>query len=97
MWNGEADKVALTVAEPLRLYFTPEGRQGLKVSYSYTAPLKAPLAAGQEVGTLTIEAPGYETRKVPLVTAADVPETGLVGRIMNAVSLELFGYEEPQG
>lgn len=97
VWNGESEKAALTVAEPLRLFFTPEGRQGLKVSYSYTAPLKAPLAAGQEVGVLTIEAPGYETRRVPLVTAAEVPETGLVGRIMNAVSLELFGYDEPQG
>jgi len=97
VWNGEAEKVGLTVAAPLRLYFTPEGRQGLKVSYSYAAPLKAPLAAGQEVGTLTIEAPGYETRKIPLVTAAEVPETGLIGRIMNAVSLELFGYQEPQG
>lgn len=96
VWNGEAEKVSLTVAQPLRLYFTPEGRQGLKVSYSYTAPLKAPLAAGQEVGTLTIEAPGYEARKVPLVTAVEVGETGLIGRIMNAVSLELFGYE-PQG
>lgn len=93
VWNGEADKVALTVAAPLRLYFTPEGRQGLKVSYSYAAPLKAPLAAGQEVGTLTIEAPGYEVRKIPLVTAAAVEETGLIGRIMNAVSLEVFGYE----
>lgn len=96
VWNGEEDQVALTVAQPLRLYFTPEGRQGLKVSYSYTAPLKAPLAAGQEVGTLTIEAPGYETRTVPLVTAAAVEETGIIGRILNAVSLELFGYDEPQ-
>lgn len=96
VWNGEAPKVGMTVAEPLRLYFTPEARQGLKVSYSYTAPLKAPLAAGQEVGTMTIEAPGRETRKVPLVAAAAVEETGIIGRIMNAVSLELFGYE-PQG
>ncbi len=96
VWNGEQEAVPLTVAQPLRLYFTPEGRQGLKVSYSYTAPLKAPLAAGQEVGTLTIEAPGYETRTVPLVTAAEVEQTGIIGRILNAVSLEIFGYDEPQ-
>jgi D-alanyl-D-alanine carboxypeptidase (penicillin-binding protein 5/6) len=96
VWNGEVEKVGMTVAEPLRLYFTPESRQGLKVSYSYTAPLAAPLAAGQEVGTMTIEAPGHETRRVPLVAAAAVEETGIVGRIMNAVSLELFGYE-PKG
>lgn len=97
VWNGEAENVALTVAEPLRLYFTPEGRQGLKVSYKYTAPLEAPLTAGQEVGTITIEAPGYTTRTVPLVAAAAVEQDGLIGRIMNAVSVSLFGYEEPQG
>ncbi len=93
VWNGEADKVALTVAEPLRLYVTPEARQGLKVSYSYTAPLKAPLAAGQQVGTLKIEMPGREARTVPLVTAQAVAGAGLIGGILNGISLTLSGYE----
>jgi len=93
VWNGDADAVALTVAEPLRMFVTPEVRQGLKVSYAYTAPLKAPIAAGQQVGELRIEAPGRETRTVPLVAAAAVDEAGLFGRIANAISLSLFGYE----
>jgi D-alanyl-D-alanine carboxypeptidase (penicillin-binding protein 5/6) len=93
VWNGDADKVALTVAETLRLYVTPEARQGLKVSYSYTAPLKAPIAQGQAVGELKIEMPGQETRIVPLVAAAAVDEAGIFGRIGNAISLSLFGYE----
>ncbi|MFT3808584.1 MAG: D-alanyl-D-alanine carboxypeptidase family protein [Micropepsaceae bacterium] len=97
VWNGEAEKVALTVAEPLRLYFSPEGRQGLKVSYSYTAPLEAPLAAGQEVGKVIVEAPGHEARSYPLVVASEVEQAGILSRIMNAVSVSLFGYEEPQG
>jgi D-alanyl-D-alanine carboxypeptidase (penicillin-binding protein 5/6) len=93
VWNGDADKVALTVAETLRLYVTPEARQGLKVSYSYTAPLKAPIAQGQAVGELKIEMPGQETRIVPLVAASAVDEAGIFGRIGNAISLSLFGYE----
>ncbi len=93
VWNGVADSVALSVAEPVRLYLTPEARQGLKVSYSFAAPLKAPVEQGQAVGALKIEAPGRETMTVPLVAAAAVERAGLFGRIGNAISLELFGYE----
>lgn len=93
VWNGEYERVGLTVAEPLRLYLTPEARQGLKVSYSYTAPLKAPVEQGQAVGSIKVELPGEEPRLVPLVTAATVPEAGIFGRIANALSLEIFGYE----
>ena len=93
VWNGDQEKVALTVAAPLRVYVDAAARQGLKISYRYAAPLKAPVAEGQEVGTLTVEMPGHETRTIPLVTAAAVEETGLFGRIANAISLTLFGYE----
>ena len=93
VWNGDADTVALTVAEPLRLFVTPEARQGLKISYSYTAPVKAPIAAGQKIGEMKIEMPGRDTRTVPLVAAAAVDEAGIFGRIANALSLTLFGYE----
>ena len=93
VWNGDADTVALTVAEPLRLFVTPEARQGLKISYAYTAPVKAPIAAGQKIGEMKIEMPGRDTRTVPLVAAAAVDEAGIFGRIANALSLTLFGYE----
>ena len=93
IWNGEAPSVGLTVAEPLRLYLTPEARQGLKISYSFSAPIKAPVEQGQALGSLKIEIPGQDPRTVPLVAASAVPEAGLIGRISNAISLELFGYE----
>ncbi|BCW89195.1 D-alanyl-D-alanine carboxypeptidase DacC [Alphaproteobacteria bacterium SO-S41] len=93
VWNGEAEKVGLTVAEPLRLFVTPEARQGLKISYRYSAPIKAPIAQGQAVGEMTIEMPGQPPRTVPLVAATAVEETGIFGRIGNAISLNLFGYE----
>lgn len=93
VWGGEEDKVAMTVAEPLRLYLTPEARQGLKVSYAYTAPVRAPIAQGQEIGQLFIDVPGKDRKVVPLVAATAVEETGIFGRIGNAISLELFGYE----
>ena len=70
VWNGDAEKVGLTVAEPLRLFVTPEARQGLKISYRYTAPLKAPVAEGQAVGEMTIEMPGQAPRTAAYGTDA---------------------------
>lgn len=93
VWNGEAEKVGLTVAEPVRSYLTPEARQGLKVTYSYTAPITAPIEQGQQLGTLKVTAPGQSDQEIPLVAAAAVEEAGLISRIINAVSLEIFGYE----
>jgi D-alanyl-D-alanine carboxypeptidase (penicillin-binding protein 5/6) len=93
IWNGDEDKVAMTVAEPVRLYLTPEARQGLKASFAYTAPIAAPVAQGQVIGQLFIDVPGKDRKTVPLVAAAAVDEAGIFGRIANAISLELFGYE----
>jgi D-alanyl-D-alanine carboxypeptidase (penicillin-binding protein 5/6) len=93
VWNGDQDKIAMTVKEPVRLYLTPEARQGLKVSYAYTAPIAAPVGEGQEIGQLFIDVPGKERKVVPLIAASAVDEAGIFGRIANAISLELFGYE----
>ncbi|MCC6920471.1 MAG: D-alanyl-D-alanine carboxypeptidase [Alphaproteobacteria bacterium] len=93
VWNGDAASVAMTIKEPLRLYLTPDARQGLKVSYAYTAPLQAPVAQGQEIGQLFIDIPGKDRKTVSLVAAGPVAETGIFGRIANALSIELFGYE----
>lgn len=95
VWNGEADKVALTVAATARAYLTPEARQSLKVTYRYTAPVSAPIAQGQQIGTLKISAPGQNDQEVPLVAAAAVEQAGLIGRILNAISLEISGYDPP--
>ena len=34
------------------------GRRDMKVTLSYNGPIKAPVAAGQEIGTLTVSVPG---------------------------------------
>ena len=54
----------------------------MKVTVEYQSPISAPITAGQSVGTLTIEAPDFETIEVPLLAATDSQQLGMVGSVL---------------
>ncbi|MEM7271427.1 MAG: D-alanyl-D-alanine carboxypeptidase, partial [Pseudomonadota bacterium] len=60
----------------------------------YDGPIEAPIALGQEIAELVIEAPGLQPVSKPLVAAAAVDEGGVLPRVTAALSL-LLGAEEP--
>ncbi len=82
---GRQDKVPLVAGQDLTLAMARTARNEMKVTISYDAPLKAPVAAGVAVGTLTVTAPDMAPRTVPLLTGASVTELGPIGRIGAAV------------
>ena len=57
----------------------------------YASPIPAPLTAGQQIGTLTVEAPGFETIEAPLTASADVGQLGMFGRLGAALEFLLWG------
>ncbi len=81
IWGGTKDKVGLMVKEPLKVIMTPDAKKDMKVTVRYNGPVVAPVAAGQEVGTVTVDVPGKPARTVPLVAAEDVPATSIFGRM----------------
>ncbi len=90
VFGGSDKTVALTVKAPVGLTLQVDSRPGLKVAVRYSAPLRAPLEQGAQVGTLVITAPDFPGMTVPLYTAAPVSQTGLFGRM--ALGLKaLFG------
>ena len=42
-------------------------RREMKVTLRYDAPLRAPIEAGQQIGTLTVQVPGKPDKVVPAV------------------------------
>jgi D-alanyl-D-alanine carboxypeptidase (penicillin-binding protein 5/6) len=58
-------------------------RRGARVRTRVTAPdeLEGPIPAGRPVGTVAVLVNGRVAARVPLVTAAEVPEAGLVRRV----------------
>jgi serine-type D-Ala-D-Ala carboxypeptidase (penicillin-binding protein 5/6) len=91
VWLGQAATVPVVVNQGFKVTLAQEERRGLKVTLQAQVPLPAPVTKGAEVGKLVITAPGFATREVPLVAAADVPRLGFLGRVAAAAHHVLFG------
>ncbi len=91
VWLGTVPTVELKVGRELHLTMTKKARRKMKVTVRYASPIPAPIAAGQQVGTLSIEAPGFETIKTPLTAGAEVGQLGMFGRLGAALEFLLWG------
>lgn len=81
VFMGTASTVALRVDEDIAVGLHRRARRDMTVSVNYEGPVSAPIAEGDVIATLTVEAPGMEPQDFPLVAANDVPRKGLMGRI----------------
>ncbi len=66
----------------------PKGKAGnLALSMTATEPLLAPVAKGQQVGTLKVALEGKTLTELPVVALADVPVANFVGRAWDTIRL----------
>ncbi|WGF89651.1 D-alanyl-D-alanine carboxypeptidase family protein [Marinivivus vitaminiproducens] len=79
-WLAEAPAVPLVAQHDVVVSMPRAARPELKVDAIYDSPVPAPVAAGTELGHLSITAPGIEPIVVPLVAGADVARAGPFGR-----------------
>lgn len=86
-WARNLDLVA-----PRNLAATiPASANGpVKARISYRGPIQAPIAKGQEVARLLVDAGDGQTQSLPLVAGEAVAEAGFFGRLWNGF-LSLFG------
>ncbi|MDO8287783.1 MAG: D-alanyl-D-alanine carboxypeptidase family protein [Parvibaculum sp.] len=91
VWQGTYAQVPLVASQDVSVIMTPAQRQAMKVSVRYDTPIPAPIAAGQQVGTLTIEVPEKTTLQIPLVAGGNVEQLGIFGRGMAALRHMIFG------
>jgi D-alanyl-D-alanine carboxypeptidase (penicillin-binding protein 5/6) len=81
VWRGEADNVGLGVAAPL-LVTLPRGRYAeLKPTMDVPAQLSAPIAKGQQIGTVRFTLDDKVVAERPLVALEAVPEGGFFKRM----------------
>ncbi len=81
VWYGAEDMVPLTVAKDLIATVPRGSRDQISAMAVFDAPVRAPIAAGQEIGRLVISAADDKgTTEVPLVAAAPVERLGMIGR-----------------
>ena len=86
VWLGTAASVPLVGGRDLIVTMPRSWRRTATISLRYAAPVKAPVARGDRIGTLTISGQGVPVLEVPLLAGADVPRLGLTGRTMAVIS-----------
>jgi D-alanyl-D-alanine carboxypeptidase (penicillin-binding protein 5/6) len=94
LFGGAKQKVALTVNEPVRMLMPIAGRRDMKVTLSYNGPIKAPVAAGQQIGSLKVSVPGKQDKIVPVVAAEAVSSSGFFDNMMRGLVALIFGPDE---
>jgi D-alanyl-D-alanine carboxypeptidase (penicillin-binding protein 5/6) len=86
---GAARSVGMVVPEDVTLLVPAVVQGSLEAEISYEAPLTAPVRAGQQIGTLTLDLPDLGPRELPLTAEADVPAGGFLPRLRTAAEVLL--------
>ena len=92
VWQGDKDTVPLTTGNAVNTTMQVDSHAGMKVVLHYNSPIKAPVAAGQKVGTLEVTAPDFPGMTVPVYTANAVDRAGIFGRIFLGLRSMIFGH-----
>jgi D-alanyl-D-alanine carboxypeptidase (penicillin-binding protein 5/6) len=91
VYLGERNRVPMVGGRDLVLTLPRQWRRNMQVRLRYEAPLTAPVARGQTIGTMVVSGQGVPQMEVPLMAGADVERLGIVSRIPAVVSRLVFG------
>ena len=92
VWNGNVRTVGVKLGEPFRVAAHKLAFDNATTEIIYNGPLTAPIAAGDEIATLSIVLEGKDAPvTVPLYATEDVAKLGFIGRAVEGLSLKLSG------
>ncbi len=91
VWLGAEETVPLVAPEGVTVTLSRAARDDMQVKVVYESPIPAPIAAGQRLATLQVEAPGMTPALAPLVAGSDVERLGPFGRLFASVKFLVFG------
>jgi D-alanyl-D-alanine carboxypeptidase (penicillin-binding protein 5/6) len=91
IWGGAKNSVGVTVKDPVTVMLPVDARRDMKVTLRYDGPVRAPITAGQQIGTITVTAPGKPDKIVPAVAAEAVASNGFLDKMMTGLQVLIFG------
>jgi len=94
VFAGEAHAVPLTVKKPVNIMLRRASRDSLRVTLHYNEPLTPPIQRGQELGSLTITAPGAPDMTVPVYAGAAVDSGGVFTQMKVGLKALISGKED---
>ncbi len=81
VFMGNSKQVNLVADGPVELLLPSSSSQGYKAELVYDGPIRAPIAKGDQVATLVVDAEGLPPAEVPLYAQDDVPLGGFAKRM----------------
>ncbi len=91
VWMGAAAQVPATTARDAFVTLPRRARHDMKVMAIYDGPVRAPIAKGQPLGKLVINAPEMTPIEIPLIAAQPVERMSPFGRMTVAARYLLLG------
>lgn len=91
VWLGTSPTVPLVGARNLVVTMPRNARNGAKVQISYDSPIRAPVAKGARLGTLTVVGQGVPSMQIPLLAGVSVAKLGLPGRALAVLTHYVTG------
>lgn len=91
VWQGIYEQVPLVSKTDISVIMSPQQRKDMKVTVVYDTPISAPVASGQEIGVLRIEAPDMPVQEYALVAGGAVERQGIFGRAMGGLKHMILG------
>ncbi|HXZ10095.1 MAG TPA: D-alanyl-D-alanine carboxypeptidase family protein [Paraburkholderia sp.] len=87
VYKGTQDSVKIGVTGDQYITVPKGMADKVKPQVERTDPLIAPIAAGQQVGSVKFVADGKTLAQVPIVALQPVPQAGIVGRVWDSLML----------
>ncbi len=91
VWMGAADRVPLVAQQTVAVTLPRAARGSLAARLSFDSPVPAPVAEGQAVGHIEVEAEGVSPFRVPLVAGAPVAAAGPWRRLIGMAGYLIWG------
>jgi D-alanyl-D-alanine carboxypeptidase (penicillin-binding protein 5/6) len=88
--EGVGDTVPVTVRKPFNVTMQVDSHARMKLLLKYYPDLKAPVAAGQKVGVLTVTAPDFPALSVPVYAAQPVEHVGFLRGMWQAAMRKIW-------
>ncbi|MBB4284736.1 D-alanyl-D-alanine carboxypeptidase family protein [Roseospira goensis] len=95
VWLGQTAAVPLVLPDGLTVTLPRNARRTMTVMVRYDGPIPAPIARGDEIATLVIEAPDMQPLQFPLQAGTSVERMGMVNRMFAALRHIVLGLALP--
>ena len=91
VWQGSKESVPLVLKQKLGVMMQVDSRSAMKVSLDYDGPVQAPVRKGQQIGTLSVTAPGFPSARVPVYAGESIGSAGFFDRILTGLKALFTG------